>query len=93
MFMLFVKTKIKIYYANLYLWCFLIAIKFMSLLIMSKFNHIETKLHSLSRAGLRRCGHNAVLCETCCVLLCVFEQPWVDTSSAEPNCEQLAQLV
>ena len=41
--------------------------------------------------GLGGAGPNAVLCETCIVLLCVLEQPRVDNPSAVPNWESLIQ--
>ena len=39
----------------------------------------------LSVPALGGVGPNDVVCKTCIVLLCVFEQPRVDNSSAGPN--------
>ena len=47
-----------------------------------------TNLHQQGRAlegGGGGGGANDVLCNTCSVLLCVFEQPRVDYASAWPN--------
>jgi hypothetical protein len=50
--------------------------------------------HISSRASIRRWGSNAVLCETCSMLLYVLEQSRLDNSSSgivkiAPNWEQL----
>ena len=37
-----------------------------------------------SNKALRGAGTNAVLCNSCSVLLCVLEQPRVDNSSGRP---------
>jgi hypothetical protein len=43
--------------------------------------HIQ-QINSSAGPALGGVGPNAVLCKTCSVLLCVLEQPRVDTSSA-----------